>query len=166
MAIDTAIQQRKMFKDISLNKLKYVIMTGDSIAYTMKYIDKQSSFKMHDRDDRVPEFPLMSKGLGANYLSDAIVDYHKADISRLYVTREGGHKVALPRYYREKIYSESEKRQQVDLIQVVVADRADAEFLEFNRLYSDGSISFEAWRESKKYGRYNHFYSNQKKRDV
>lgn len=42
---------------------------SDSIAYTLKYIDKQSFKKNHNRDDRLPEFPLMSKKLGENFLS-------------------------------------------------------------------------------------------------
>lgn len=41
---------------------------GASIAYTTKYIMKQPLPK-HGKNDRAPEFSLMSKRLGANYLS-------------------------------------------------------------------------------------------------
>ena len=142
-------------------------VTGDSIAYTMKYIDKANFKKKHIRDDRVPEFPLMSKGLGKSYLSDVVVDYHKADLSRLYVTRPGGHKIALPRYYREKIYSDDEKRKQVDIVEQVAERQQELLLREFKRLYGDSSdYTFEQWLESKKYGRYASFYSRQKSRDV
>jgi len=141
-------------------------VTGDSIAYTMKYIDKNGRIPEHYRDDRVPEFPLMSKGLGKNYLSEAMIDYHKADLSRLYVTKEGGHKIALPRYYRGKIYTDDDLKKQVVIIQEIVDETAKREMLEHKRLYPAGDISFEAWKESKRYGRYKRFYQNQKNRDI
>lgn len=142
-------------------------VSSDSVAYTMKYIDKQTSRKTHFRDDRLPEFPLMSKGLGKNYLTDEIIEYHKADISRLYAVKEGGHKIALPRYYREKIYSESDLRKQVVLIQEISDETEISERHEFSRLYPSGApISYEQWKESKRYGRYYSFYSRQKNRDL
>lgn len=141
-------------------------VSGASIAYTMKYIDKQKFRPNHGRDDREPEFPLMSKGLGKSYLSDSILDYHKADISRMYVTLEGGYRTALPRYFREKIYSESDKKHQVRLIESVVSDQLDADRREFDRLYSGTDYTFEAWKSSQAYGRYRSFYSSQLNRDL
>lgn len=142
-------------------------VSGDSIAYTMKYIDKLSGKPSHARDDRQPEFPLMSKGLGKNYLTPEMVDYHKADISRLYATREGGHRIALPRYYRGKIYSEDEQKQQMRYVAQVVGVTERRERLEFHRLYDElQGYTFEQWKESKRYGRYKKFYHSQKNRDL
>jgi len=141
-------------------------VTGDSIAYCMKYIDKANKKRFHDRDDREYEFPLMSKGLGSNYLTSSVVAYHKDDLSRLYVTKEGGHRVALPRYYRNKIYSETEQKEQVKIIQNIVNQNLNTEILEFNRLYEGSSYTFEQYKESAKYGRYKAFYSSQKNRNV
>jgi len=45
----------------SLGNVVVGTVTGDSIAYTMKYIDKSTWKQKHGRDDRVPEFSLMSK---------------------------------------------------------------------------------------------------------
>lgn len=87
-------------------------VTGASLAYTLKYINKGKIIPMHRNDDRVPEFSLMSKGMGVNYITPSIVAYHKADLSRAYVTNPDGHKIALPRYYKQKIYSEYEQKQQ------------------------------------------------------
>lgn len=39
-----------------------------AIGYTLKYMMKPGKIPLHRNDDRVPEFRLMSKGLGANYL--------------------------------------------------------------------------------------------------
>lgn len=149
----------------SLGSIHVGKVSGDSIAYTMKYIDKQGGKKLHARDDREPEFPLMSKCLGANYLTDEVIDYHRSDISRMYVTREGGQKVSLPRYYRNKIYDESDLRKQVVLVQSMTDAQELVDLREFQQLGYTG-VTFEAWRESKRYGRYSHFYANQKNRDV
>lgn len=40
-----------------------------SIGYTLKYISKERIIPIHANDDRLPEFSLMSKGLGANYIN-------------------------------------------------------------------------------------------------
>lgn len=87
-------------------------VSGASIAYTTKYMHKGKIIPMHKNDDRVPEFSLMSKKLGSNYLTPQIIKYHQEDITRNYLTLEGGHKIALPRYYREKIYSEKQRKSQ------------------------------------------------------
>jgi hypothetical protein len=71
---------------------------------------------MHKNDDRLPEFSLMSKKLGLNYLSEKIINYHRADIERNFITLEDGKKISLPRYFREKIWTESERRKQADKI--------------------------------------------------
>lgn len=81
-----------------------------SVAYVASYLNKGRSVPSHARDDRLREFALMSKKMGINYLSPAIVDYHKADITRNYITVEGGYRKPLPRYFRDKIYSQSERQ--------------------------------------------------------
>lgn len=142
-------------------------VSGDSIAYTMKYIDKPSFVRKHGRDDREPEFPLMSKRLGDNYLTDEMVGYHKADLSRMYVVKEGGYRVGIPRYYRDKIYSDEDRRLQVAIAQHVADSSLEKDLAEFKSLYGHFSdIDFSSWQESKKYGRYQSFYSNQKNRDL
>lgn len=76
-----------------------------SIAYCVKYLDKGKQIPMHDKDDRLPEFALMSKGMGKNYLTPQVVDYHRKNES-FTVTLPGGIVQAMPRYYRDKIYPE------------------------------------------------------------
>lgn len=104
--------------------------TTDSVAYCLKYIDKNNHTKRavrHARDDREFEFPLMSKGLGQSYVqSDSIKAYHQADLSRNYLTKRGGYRVAMPRYYREKLFSEKDLEIQRDIINIAVSN-ADAE---------------------------------------
>jgi len=81
-----------------------------SIGYTLKYMQKPGKVPVHKHDDRIPEFQLMSKGLGKNYLTDKMIKWHKDDLeNRMYVPIKDGKKIAMPRYYKDKMYNESEK---------------------------------------------------------
>ncbi|UYD39231.1 MAG: replication initiator protein [Wigfec virus K19_165] len=93
-------------------------VSGQSIAYTLKYMMKEGKIPKHKNDDRKPEFRTMSKGLGQNYLTPAMVEFHKTHIDRLFATIEGGIRVPLPRYYRERIWNESERQEQNLILQL------------------------------------------------
>lgn len=138
-------------------------VTNDSVAYTMKYIDKPPNQKilLHSRDDRKPEFSLMSKNLGDNYLDDPqILKYHQADLSRNYLTLEGGHKIALPRYYRERIWTDDQRQAQIAIIKKGVEDAIQKDEFEYN---TKGHImQYEQHRQHQKYVRHTKFYNNHK----
>lgn len=91
-------------------------VTGASIGYVTKYLHKGRVVPVHKNDDRLPEFSLMSKKLGANYLTDTMKNWHNSNLTRNYVIVPGGGKIALPRYYRDKIYTDDQKAQQAKLI--------------------------------------------------
>lgn len=81
-----------------------------TMCYVAGYVNKKVA-TMVDPDQSVQkEFQLMSRGLGIGYLKNSIIDYHKTDLSRTYVTLEGGVKVAMPRYYKDKLYTPAERR--------------------------------------------------------
>lgn len=93
-----------------LGSVHYGTVTGASVGYTLKYITKKSSVPMHINDDRVREFSLMSKGLGACYLNEKMLKWHKDDLGgRVYVAIEGGKKITMPRYYKDRIYDSEER---------------------------------------------------------
>lgn len=82
-----------------------------SIGYTLKYVSKPKRIPLHQRDDRLPEFSLMSKKMGDNYLNEKMIKWHKNDLTnRMYVPIKDGKKIAMPRYYKEKIYTMEEKK--------------------------------------------------------
>lgn len=59
---------------------------------------------------RTPEFSLMSKGIGKDYISSNLSKWHKADTAnRMYCNLSDGKKTAMPRYYQDKLYSTTEK---------------------------------------------------------
>lgn len=87
-------------------------VTSASIGYTLKYMCKPRRIPRHRNDDRLPEFSLMSKGLGATYLTPEMLEWHKADLEHRFICAiEDGKVISMPRYYKNKIYTEDERNQ-------------------------------------------------------
>lgn len=85
-----------------------------TIYYTLKYISKGITVPCHEEDLRNSEFQLMSKGLGENYLTPQMKRWHKNKKvinERLYIEFKDRHKSAMPRYYKEKIYTKLQRQQ-------------------------------------------------------
>lgn len=81
-----------------------------SVGYTLKYICKPKKVPEYKGDDRQPEFSLMSKGLGVSYLTESMIKYHLADVeNRMFCSVEGGVKLSMPRYYKNKLYNSEQK---------------------------------------------------------
>jgi len=100
-------------------------VTGASIGYCLKYISKPSQIPKHKNDDRLKEFAIMSKGIGRNYVqSKAMVQWHKSDVAnRCYVNIDGGKKASMPRYYKDKIYNEEERKKIQSQTIINIADK-------------------------------------------
>lgn len=98
-----------------------------SVGYTLKYMMKPPRKPQHQRDDRKPEFRLMSKGLGECYLNKDTILYHTADIFNRYcVNTVGGGKAPMARYYKNRIYNEY----QIKAIAAHFAIEAEKKYLE------------------------------------
>lgn len=108
-----------------------------SVGYTLKYMCKPRTIPLHQNDDRLPEFSLMSKGLGANYLTPQMIDWHHADLlERMYLNIPGGKKISMPRYYKDKIYDDDWQRPLIAQASAVKARlRADEIQAEMEKLY-------------------------------
>lgn len=92
-------------------QIHYGTVSEASVGYTLKYMCKQGKIPLHARDDRQKEFSVMSKGLGINYLSSRMRAWHiNALEERQYCPLPDGKKIAMPRYYRDKLYTESQKK--------------------------------------------------------
>lgn len=105
---DCVNKKQQLFRP--LGQIHYGTLTEASVGYTLKYISKAKRIPLHNNDDRIPEFSLMSKGLGTNYLTEKMIQWHKAiPEERIYIKLKDGKKAPLPRYYKQKIYDESEK---------------------------------------------------------
>lgn len=79
-------------------------VTDASIHYVTKYVINQMPYS----ENVLKPFAIMSKGLGKIYLKNA-EKFHKSNFTT--TTRvEGGRKILIPRYYRDRIFNEREKR--------------------------------------------------------
>lgn len=88
-----------------------ITTTGSgAMAYTAKYIDKAKRVPMFNGDDREKEKSYQSKGLGKNYLNATTTDFHRKRPTDLSIYVPGGHRIGLPRYYRNKIWNEPERK--------------------------------------------------------
>lgn len=83
-------------------------VTQGSIMYTLKYVMKDGKIPIHQNDDRIPEYRRSSLKLGLNYLSSAVIKFHRQNPLAHYIVMEGGFKLAIPRYFREKIWQKEE----------------------------------------------------------
>mgnify|MGYP000861102487 CR=1 FL=1 len=98
--VTDAIQKAWKYGFIQIGKAE-----SASIHYVTKYIIRKSI----DINGLLPTFTLMSKrpAIGIDYINSK-KGYH--NINNPYVTFEGGFKGVMPRYYKDKIYSDTEKR--------------------------------------------------------
>lgn len=105
--------KRKGEKDAAAEKLgdcHFGSITGASVGYTLKYISKTRLIPIHRNDDRLPEFALQSRGIGMSYLTEAAHDWHHADLlNRMHIVIEDGKKISMPRYFKNKIYTDFDR---------------------------------------------------------
>lgn len=142
-------------------------VSSDSIAYVAGYINKQQGSIPRRDDDRVSEFCLMSKGLGSSYITDEVIRYHKSDLSRNHLTKDGGDIIAMPRYYRDRIFDPDEQSIQQGLAQLAVGVSNSEQYENFLTRYgSRGDYTFDMYQEALKLGEVDKFYKNQKTRSI
>ncbi|KAA6326507.1 hypothetical protein EZS27_024396 [termite gut metagenome] len=81
-------------------------VTSKSINYTTKYCLAVANLPSYLEKP----FMLSSRrpGIGACYLSDAVLSYHRAGLVD-YITKPDGVKVAMPQYYKDRIFDDAMK---------------------------------------------------------
>lgn len=103
-----------------------------SIGYCLDYIVGIGDIPKHQRDDRINQFALMSKGLGKSYITKRMIKWHLAKTikvitpdgelltyrDRYYCVLPDGKKISMPRYYQEKmipkIYRDIDKAKMIE----------------------------------------------------
>lgn len=99
------------WKDAQPGIIQIDACTSGSIGYVCGYLNKGKHTRLNGlpfNDDRQPMFSKMSKGLGANYLTDKTVNYYKKKLEPYLITQDGI-KQRIPRYYKDKMFSDQEK---------------------------------------------------------
>lgn len=96
-----AIQSAWTLRNEPLGNVYIGDVTPASIRYVTNYIITYS-IPNHELNGRIQQFSLMSKGLGKSYITPQIVRYsHNNNIT--HITKQGGHKIGIPRYYRNHL---------------------------------------------------------------
>ena len=99
-----------------IGSIYYGDVNGASIGYTLKYISNKPFKKKHKNDDRQKNFQLQSTGLGKSFLTPQMSQWYQSlPAERQYAQLPDGRKIALPRYYRDKIFSDSIRAQIRDI---------------------------------------------------
>lgn len=93
-----------------LGSVYYGDVNHASIYYTLKYMMKAPK-KQFRKGDPMKEFALMSKGLGIDYAQDPRFQrWHMDDVeNRMYLNLTDGKKIAMPRYYKDKIFNDEQR---------------------------------------------------------
>lgn len=106
MFMDKKVPYRviKMFIDDSWNKgfNSVEFLDVNKIEYLVKYFNKLDT-RIHD----VKTFRNMSNGIGKNFLTPRVVAYYKNNLTT--VCHRYGETYAMPRYYKDRIFSNEEK---------------------------------------------------------
>lgn len=100
---------QKLEKDWELGHIHVGDVSMAAINYATKYLMKGSWNPENELDDREKEFSLMSKNLGLNYLTPQM-EKHLKNTEQLYCTLPQGQKINMPRYYKEKIFTNNEAK--------------------------------------------------------
>lgn len=98
---------KKQYKPIG--EIYFGNVQGASCSYVLKYLTKPKTVGLHPRDDREPEYSVMSKGIGANYLTEQMIRYHHADLENRLCIHTEGKKISMPEYYKKQIYNSEQK---------------------------------------------------------
>lgn len=84
-----------------------------TISYVMKYLDKRLNKEPEWK--KTPEYNTMSEGIGIDYIQKN-KQWHTRNIDVLFVTKKNGIKIPMPKYYREKIFSDEQRKEQVEIV--------------------------------------------------
>lgn len=109
------VYDKKLDVYIDMGGIDIGTVTRNSCRYVMKYMMKDQGYRRSVPFpypyDGIPQFAFMSRNIGSNYLTPAMIRYHKADLNRNYCTWPGGYRCPMPRYYRDRIWTDTHERE-------------------------------------------------------
>lgn len=110
----------KSSKDNSLfGTIHFGRLNMQSAMYTLKYIIQP---KQKREDEKEPTRAQFSRGIGLGYLTTQVYDYHTMDYDNPEMfSYIDGRKVALPRYYKTKIFTKYQMREQCHEVKLKTA---------------------------------------------
>lgn len=104
---------------------------SEAVGYIADYIYKEVKIPAFDRDDREKEFKLISNKIGDNYMTPEMIKYHR---NHYFETRAQNpmtqKKMALPRYFQNKIFTEKERIERAAYIAIQIENHNILEEIE------------------------------------
>lgn len=95
-----------------------------NIEYVLKYICKSEARAGYEKnDERGPEFSLMSKGLGKNFITPEIESFYNKRLDLAYIVNQNGVKISMPRYYVNKMMTEVTKEDRMIHVKRAVEEK-------------------------------------------
>jgi len=134
-AVPRYVQLAWTLKGNVLGKVDVQTPTKGAIAYVTGYVMKPQTVPLHERDDRLKEYSVMSKGLGANYINQRTQNYHAQNPTAVYLTENGGKKLAMPRYYKEKIYDDEMRETQKKFFSAIAEENERTQINEYVQVH-------------------------------
>lgn len=74
-----------------------------------QYVQKLRITRIDPKQEREREFSLMSKKMGLSHLTPQTIEYYKNNLDGI-TLKPGGEKQGIPRYFKEKIFTDQEKK--------------------------------------------------------
>ena len=105
-----------------------------SMAYVLKYMNKDPFWRGQWFDGE-PQFTVSSKRIGENYLTPNIIRWHKANLARNYSVI-GSDIYPLSRYFRDKIFTPSEKHRQHKIIATAMQEQFQEDYEPFSNIFA------------------------------
>lgn len=94
------------YKNVGHHKVNYV--NNRTVNYIVKYVSKRDELHQHYKS-----IILTSPGIGKQYTTtlNAEKNKYKGKETRQYYKTDTGHKISLPKYWRNKIYTDEQREQ-------------------------------------------------------
>lgn len=98
------------------------IQIGDVTPASIHYVAKYVINRYDQSWQVVPPFAMMSQGIGKQYVKRT-ASYHKKKIPVPFLISDSGHKQRIPRYIKEKIFSDAEKEKVNEITQQMLEEK-------------------------------------------
>lgn len=139
-----SIQASKSSPAVSLGHVHFLPFNDATIRYCTGYVCKSYGQKLSNK--LPPQFSVMSKRLGSQYLTDAVVRYHRAGDNNFLSYQ--GVKIAMPRYFGERLFTAEQRKAFADTRVKQIADGelkiiSDVGIFEFLRDKRSANIAAE-----------------------
>lgn len=118
------------------------------ICYLMKYLEKQLGQEPDKLKPR--EFNIMSEGIGKGYIKK-MKEWHRQNKDVLYVRMKSGILVPMPRYIRNLIFNEEERKEQVILVEQIIQENKEELINEWGLMRYNEIISEQRTEDERRF---------------